>query len=87
MTARGDEGGQSRACIQVWPAMCMKLWKVTLDAIAAQALFFNMGQCCTAGSRTFVHEDIYDEFVKKVGSSVLKLLSTLAFCSISLICM
>lgn len=23
------------------------------------------GQCCTAGSRTFVHEDIYDEFVKK----------------------
>ena len=32
---------------------------------AMQALFFNMGQCCTAGSRTFVHEDIYDEFVKK----------------------
>jgi acyl-CoA reductase-like NAD-dependent aldehyde dehydrogenase len=25
----------------------------------------NMGQCCIAGSRTFVHEDIYDEFVKK----------------------
>lgn len=23
------------------------------------------GQCCTAGSRTFVHEDIYDEFVKR----------------------
>jgi len=38
-----------------------------LDATEAQALFFNMGQCCTAGSRTFVHEDIYDEFVKKVG--------------------
>ncbi|KAL0035681.1 hypothetical protein WJX79_008312 [Trebouxia sp. C0005] len=32
---------------------------------AHDALFFNMGQCCTAGSRTFVHEDIYDEFVKK----------------------
>ena len=30
-----------------------------------QALFFNMGQVCTAGSRTYVHEDIYDEFVKK----------------------
>lgn len=29
------------------------------------ALFFNMGQCCTAGSRTYVHESIYDEFVKK----------------------
>jgi acyl-CoA reductase-like NAD-dependent aldehyde dehydrogenase len=29
------------------------------------ALFSNMGQCCCAGSRTFVHEDIYDEFVKR----------------------
>lgn len=30
-----------------------------------QAVMFNMGQVCTAGSRTFVHEDIYDEFVRK----------------------
>ena len=29
------------------------------------ALFFNQGQCCCAGSRTFVQESIYDEFVKK----------------------
>lgn len=29
------------------------------------ALFFNMGQCCCAGSRTFVEDDIYDEFVEK----------------------
>lgn len=29
------------------------------------ALFANMGQCCTAGSRCFVQEDIYDEFVRK----------------------
>jgi acyl-CoA reductase-like NAD-dependent aldehyde dehydrogenase len=29
------------------------------------ALFFNMGQCCLAGSRTFVQEEIYDEFVQK----------------------
>jgi len=29
------------------------------------ALFFNHGQCCTAGSRLFVHERIYDEFVEK----------------------
>jgi len=29
------------------------------------ALFFNMGQCCCAGSRTFVEESIYDEFVKR----------------------
>jgi len=32
---------------------------------AHQAVFFNMGQVCTAGSRTYVHEDIYDEFVKR----------------------
>ncbi len=29
------------------------------------ALFFNQGQCCCAGSRLFVHEDVYDEFVAK----------------------
>jgi len=33
--------------------------------VAHMALFNNMGQACTAGSRTFVHESIYDEFVKK----------------------
>ncbi|XP_038072468.1 retinal dehydrogenase 1-like isoform X2 [Patiria miniata] len=30
-----------------------------------EAIFFNMGECCSAGSRTFVQEGIYDEFVKK----------------------
>ncbi|XP_014665489.1 PREDICTED: LOW QUALITY PROTEIN: aldehyde dehydrogenase, mitochondrial-like [Priapulus caudatus] len=29
------------------------------------ALFFNMGQCCCAGTRTFVEGKIYDEFVKR----------------------
>ncbi|GAB1290122.1 Aldehyde dehydrogenase, mitochondrial [Apodemus speciosus] len=29
------------------------------------ALFFNQGQCCCAGSRTFVQEDVYDEFVER----------------------
>jgi len=28
-------------------------------------LFLNQGQCCIAGSRTYVHEKIYDEFVKR----------------------
>uniref|UniRef100_H3CLV3 aldehyde dehydrogenase (NAD(+)) n=1 Tax=Tetraodon nigroviridis TaxID=99883 RepID=H3CLV3_TETNG len=28
------------------------------------ALFFNQGQCC-AGSRTYVQEDVYDEFVQR----------------------
>jgi aldehyde dehydrogenase (NAD+) len=30
-----------------------------------QALFFNQGQCCCAGSRLFVEEKCYDEFVEK----------------------
>ncbi|CAF0753713.1 unnamed protein product [Didymodactylos carnosus] len=29
------------------------------------ALFFNQGQCCCAGSRTYVQEKIYDDFVQK----------------------
>lgn len=29
------------------------------------ALFFNQGQCCCAGSRTYVQEDIYQEFVER----------------------
>ncbi|KAG8455015.1 hypothetical protein GDO86_001289 [Hymenochirus boettgeri] len=30
-----------------------------------EALFFNMGQCCAAGSRTFVEESVYDEFIER----------------------
>ncbi|ACK65581.1 transposase, IS605 OrfB family [Rippkaea orientalis PCC 8801] len=30
-----------------------------------QGLFFNQGQCCCAGSRLFVEESCYDEFVTK----------------------
>lgn len=33
--------------------------------IAHGAIFNNHGQNCCAGSRTFVHEDIYDKFVEK----------------------
>lgn len=33
--------------------------------IAHEAVFANTGQCCCAGTRTFVHEKIYDAFVKK----------------------
>jgi len=29
------------------------------------ALFMNMGQCCTAGSRCYVQEEVYDKFVQK----------------------
>ncbi|XP_026272339.1 aldehyde dehydrogenase, mitochondrial [Frankliniella occidentalis] len=35
-------------------------------------LFFNMGQCCCAGSRTFVQDDIYDKFVEAAGERAKK---------------
>lgn len=36
-----------------------------LDEAVQQAsvIFSNAGQSCIAGSRTFVHEDIYDAFI------------------------
>ncbi|OMP10141.1 hypothetical protein COLO4_04781 [Corchorus olitorius] len=40
--------------------------------LAHFALFFNQGQCCCAGSRTFVHESVYDEFVEKAKARALK---------------
>ncbi|RVX10540.1 Aldehyde dehydrogenase family 2 member B7, mitochondrial [Vitis vinifera] len=36
------------------------------------ALFFNQGQCCASGSRTFVHESVYDEFVEKAKARALR---------------
>jgi len=33
--------------------------------VAHQALFFNQGQVCCAGSRTFIEHSIYDEFVER----------------------
>ena len=33
---------------------------------AANAIFFNHGQCCCAGSRLYVHEKIFDEVVEGV---------------------
>jgi len=32
---------------------------------AHQGVFFNSGQCCTAGSRIFVQDSIYEEFVRR----------------------
>jgi aldehyde dehydrogenase (NAD+) len=36
-------------------------------------LFFNAGQTCCAGTRIFVHESIYDEFVKRAVERAKKL--------------
>ena len=32
---------------------------------------FLQGQCCCAGSRTFVHERVYDEFLEKAKARAL----------------
>ncbi len=44
-----------------------------LDAAVAGAefgLFFNQGQCCCAGSRVFVQEEVHEEFVSKLLTAV-----------------
>jgi len=46
---------------------CIVLGDADLDfavETAHQGLFFNQGQVCCAGSRTYVHESIYDKFVE-----------------------
>lgn len=40
--------------------------------VSHQKIMLNQGQCCIAASRTFVHEDIYDEFVKKSVEKAMK---------------
>nr|QTZ19645.1 aldehyde dehydrogenase family 2 member mitochondrial-like protein [Bixa orellana]QTZ19649.1 aldehyde dehydrogenase family 2 member mitochondrial-like protein [Bixa orellana] len=40
--------------------------------LAHFALFFNQGQCCCAGSRTYVHERVYDEFIEKAKARAMR---------------
>ncbi|WCJ38404.1 aldehyde dehydrogenase 2B7 [Euphorbia peplus] len=40
--------------------------------LAHFALFFNQGQCCCAGSRTYVHENVYEEFTAKAKARAIK---------------
>lgn len=47
---------------------CVIFDDVDVDKVVAEAqeaCMTNMGQCCVAGTRTFVHEKIYDDFVAK----------------------
>merc|ERR1711912_125072 len=49
-----------------------------LDQAATSAhigLFINMGQCCCASSRIYIHEDIHDEFVAKIVAMAKRLRS------------
>lgn len=40
--------------------------------VSQVGLFLNQGQACCASSRIFVHEDVYDEFVKKSTEAAAK---------------
>lgn len=47
---------------------CIVLEDANVDEaveLAHHAIFFNQGQCCAAGSRTYVQAPIFDEFVRK----------------------
>jgi len=59
----GMGGRQShRLVLRTW------LFPLVVDYAVEQAhqgVFFNQGQCCTAGSRIFVEESIYEEFVRR----------------------
>jgi len=39
----------------------------------ASAIFFNMGQCCTAGSRLFVHKRIFDKMMTGLSDAAAKI--------------
>jgi phenylacetaldehyde dehydrogenase len=39
---------------------------------SANAIFFNQGQCCTAGSRLFVHKSIFDKVIDGVAQAAKK---------------
>ena len=41
-------------------------------ATSHQAIFFNQGQVCTAGSRVFVQDTIYDAFLAKAKEAAEK---------------
>ncbi|WOL14024.1 aldehyde dehydrogenase family 2 member C4 [Canna indica] len=41
--------------------------------LAQNAVFFNKGEICIAGSRVFVQEGIYDEFVRRIAESSKKI--------------
>jgi len=49
----------------------------TALTLANVGVFLNSGQCCIAGSRVFVHEAIYDEFINKAAEHCRKQVSLL----------
>lgn len=54
--------------------MCWFLSTVQLAVEETQkGAFYNQGQCCTAASRVFVEESIYEEFVHRSIENVKKI--------------
>jgi aldehyde dehydrogenase (NAD+) len=53
-------GGKSPSI--VWPD---SLDDATVDGVLTAMRFTRQGQSCTAGSRLFLHEDVYDEFLER----------------------
>src|SRR5579871_4647590 len=39
----------------------------------SSAIFFNMGQCCTAGSRLYVHKNVFDKLMQGVADNAGKI--------------
>ena len=52
--------------------MMLKLVSDKVIPFAQDACYVNSGQTCVALTRTFVHEDIYDEFVRKSTDLAIK---------------
>lgn len=59
-------------CYILWPntqqCLTLNFFSISVEQAVETshfALYFNQGQCCCAGSRTFVEEKIYDEFVER----------------------
>ncbi|SHO65915.1 phenylacetaldehyde dehydrogenase [Pseudoxanthobacter soli DSM 19599] len=40
---------------------------------AASAIFYNMGQCCTAGSRLYIHRKVYDRLMAGMAAEAARL--------------
>jgi len=63
------ESNLKRVTLELGGKSPLVVWHdVDLDEavqIANDAVFANTGQCCCAGTRTFVHEKIYDAFVQR----------------------
>lgn len=66
-----DADRKCRRAIDVPPCSSLNLVDQAV-ALAHRAIYTNAAQNCTAGSRTFVHEKIYDEFVRRTVELVKK---------------